>query len=105
MLLLPLVADLLDRGLEDPGCHTSDLKALLVIAVFMVIDMAARLGIVGPWLRDAGLPLLSVVGMIAVGAMILRERDWLRPRSITSQPVESKRDVPEQACEGKFILS
>ena len=82
LLLLPLIVGLLDRGLNDPGCHASDLKTLLLVAVFMLIDLLARLPTVGPWLRDAGLPLLSLVGIMAMGAMVLRESDQLRSKSL-----------------------
>jgi hypothetical protein len=71
----------------------------------MLIDMVARLPAVGPWLRDAGLPLLSLVAIIAVGAMVLRESEQSRSNSLTFQPAGSKRDVPEQTREGKFTLS
>jgi hypothetical protein len=74
LLLLPLVAGLLDRGLEDPAGRGADLKTLLVVAVFMLTDMVARLPGIGPWLRDFGLPLLSLVGMMAAGAMALRKQ-------------------------------
>lgn len=83
LLLLPLVAGLLDHGLEDPGCHTSDLKTLLVVAVFMLIDIVARLRTVGPWSRDCGLPLLSLIGIIAAGAMVLREREQFRSPAVS----------------------
>jgi len=103
LLLLPLIAGLLDRGLEDPGCHASNLKMLLVVAVFMLTDMVARLPVVGPWLRDLGVPMLSLLGIIAVGAMELRKQS--QSKSLSFEPVESKRDVPEQLGEGKFIHS
>ncbi len=74
LLLLPLVAGLLDRGLEDAGRHPSDSRALLALAGFMVVDLAARFGTLGAWLRDLGLPLLSLVGMVVVGAIVLREK-------------------------------
>ncbi|HEV7923981.1 MAG TPA: glycosyltransferase family 87 protein [Verrucomicrobiae bacterium] len=73
LLLLPLVAGLLNRGLEDPAGIASGLKMLLVVAVFMLTDLAARLPAIGPWLRDLGLPLLSLVAIMAAGAIALRE--------------------------------
>ena len=73
LLLLPLVAGLLNRGLEDPAGFASDSKMLLVVAVFMLTDMVARLPAIGPWLRDLGLPLLSLVAIIAAGAIALQE--------------------------------
>jgi hypothetical protein len=75
LLLLPLVAGLLNRGLRDPAGLAPDLKMLLVVAVFMLTDMVARLPAIGPWLRDLGLPLLSLVAMMAMGAMALREHE------------------------------
>jgi hypothetical protein len=72
LLLLPLVTALLDRGLKNPAGHGSDLKILLAVAVFMFTDLVVRLPSVGPWLRDLGLPLLSLVAMMVAGALALR---------------------------------
>ena len=74
LLLLPLVTALLHRGLESPSRPWPASVPLVVIAIFMLTDLLARVGGVGPGLRDAGLPLLSVIGMMAVGAMVLNER-------------------------------
>ena len=79
LLLLPLVAVLLDHGLEDPAGRRADLKTLLVVAVFMLTDVVARLPAIGPWLRDFGLPLLSLVGIMAAGVIALgKQREVLR---------------------------
>jgi hypothetical protein len=72
LLLLPLVAGLLDRGLALPGVHSGNGKLLLVVAIFMGMDMAARFPVIGPWLRDCGFPCLSLCLMLAAGAMALR---------------------------------
>jgi hypothetical protein len=79
LLLLPLVAGLLDRGLADPAGCEADVKTLLAVGIFMLTDLAARLPAIGPWLRDFGLPLLSLVGMMAAGAMALRKQPQLLP--------------------------
>jgi hypothetical protein len=55
---------------------------LLVVAAFMLVDLAARLPGIGPWLRDLGAPLLSLVGMIAAGAMALREQAQSKSKSL-----------------------
>jgi hypothetical protein len=89
LLLLPLVAGLLDRGLEAPGARAPDSKTLLVVAIFMLTDLLARLPALGPWLRDLGVPLLSLVGMIVAGAMALREQDRLKSQSLVLQPAYS----------------
>lgn len=88
LLLLPLVAALLDYGLADPAGLASDPKTLLVVAVFTVIDLVARFPVIGPWLRDCGLPLLSVVGIMWMGAMVLRKSDRRR----MAKPAEMVRD-------------
>jgi hypothetical protein len=90
LLLLPLVAGLLDRGLEDPSCHASDLKTLLVIAVFMLTDMLARLPVIGPWSRDFGMPLLSLGAMMVAGAIVLRETEHLRAKSLSGVAIEDR---------------
>jgi len=72
LLLLPLVTGLLHRGLERPARRVATLLPLLVLVVFMLTDVMARMPVIGPWLRDIGLPLLSVVGMMAAGTVLLR---------------------------------
>jgi hypothetical protein len=89
LLLLPLVAGLLDRALEDPGGRAANSKVLLVVAVFTLTDLAARLPAVGPWLRDLGLPFLSLFAMMAAGVMVLRERQPGRPDPIPLDPALS----------------
>ena len=71
LVLLPLVAALLDRALPDGLGRAADLKLSLVLAVFMLADTLARLPNVGGYLRDAGLPLLSMVALMVAGAVVL----------------------------------
>ena len=75
LLLLPLVAGLVDCGLELPGLHRARPGMLWVVGVFMLTDVLARIPGVGPWLRDAGLPMLTLLGMMVAGAVALRNRE------------------------------
>ncbi len=86
LLLLPLVAGLLDRGLVELGSHPSNFGALLALAIFMLVDMAARFGSLGSWLRDLGLPVLSLVGIVVAGAIVLREKR-IAPVVLASVPI------------------
>jgi hypothetical protein len=74
LLMLPLVAALLDRGLASGVCRVSDWKLLLPVAVFMLTDLLARLPSIGPSLRDLGVPLLSLIYLMWSGAMVLVKR-------------------------------
>jgi alpha-1,2-mannosyltransferase len=70
LLMMPLVTVLLERGLggETRTLNWSWLSPLLI---FMVIDLAARLPGIGPWLRDAGFPCLSLVYVMGSAAVAL----------------------------------
>jgi hypothetical protein len=70
LLMLPLVAVLFERGLGGET-WTLDWSWLSPLLIFMVIDLAARLPGIGPWLRDAGLPFLSLVSVMAAAAVAL----------------------------------
>jgi hypothetical protein len=71
LLLLPLVAALLDGKLTEAENSASVWKLPLVLWVFMLTDLLARLPTIGPRLRDWGLPLLSMVWMLGAGAAAL----------------------------------
>ncbi len=86
LLLLPLIAGLLDNALKDSASRATALSILLVIAVFMLTDLAARLPGVGPWVRDFGLPLLSLVAIMVAGAMVLLERESLAADLVSNAP-------------------
>jgi hypothetical protein len=73
LLLLPLVAALMDRRMENPTKGGGIGKFPMVVVVFMVVDLLARLPTVGGYLRDLGLPLLSLVAMMGAGAILLRK--------------------------------
>jgi hypothetical protein len=71
LVLLPLIAALLDRGLADPPGRPRNSGILLVLMIFMLVDILARLPKIGAFLRDAGVPLLSLVALMGAGAMVL----------------------------------
>lgn len=73
LVLLPLIAALLDRGLADGSGRARNSTLLLVPAIFMLVDILARLPKIGALLRDAGVPLLSMVALMCAGAMVLRK--------------------------------
>ena len=75
LLLLPLVAALLDRNLAEPRDPARIWKLPLVVLIFMLTDMLARLPTIGAYLRDWGLPLLSMIWMLGAGAMLLWKQE------------------------------
>jgi hypothetical protein len=82
LVLLPLIAALLDRGLVDGSGRAPNSKLLGVLAVFMLVDILARLPKIGAFLRDAGVPLLSMVALMCAGANVLLKRK----DSVTATP-------------------
>ena len=75
LVLLPLIAALLDRGLSNGPGRLQNSKILLVLMIFMLVDILARLPKIGAFLRDAGVPLLSMVALMCAGAMVLLQRE------------------------------
>jgi hypothetical protein len=72
LLMLPIVVVLLDYGLGS-GTGPRDSKWLTPLVLFMVVDLAARLPGIGPRLRDAGLPFLTLLYVMAAAAVLLRK--------------------------------
>jgi len=75
LVLLPLIAALLDRGLSNGSSRARNSNLLVLLAIFMLVDILARLPKIGTFLRDAGVPLLSMVTLMCAGAMILLKHD------------------------------
>ena len=71
LLLLPLIAGLVDESLTRHLQGSRDWTIILSLSAFMVIDILARLPRIGGWLREMGLPLLSMVGLIYLGALLV----------------------------------
>jgi hypothetical protein len=71
--LLPLVAGLLKNGLENS--KAAGKKVWGVLGFFMLADLLARVPGVGNQLRDLGVPMLSMVAMMCLGAWILLRKD------------------------------
>jgi len=71
LLLMPLITGLVDEALalNRPGARNR--TVIISLSAFMVIDMLARLPGIGRWLRELGLPLLSLVGLICLGGFIV----------------------------------
>jgi hypothetical protein len=80
LLMLPLIAALVDYGMPRTPDGRWLRKVLVPVAVFMVVDFVARLPVAGEVLRDLGGPLLSLIIVMATGAVVL-----LRPREVTGQ--------------------
>jgi hypothetical protein len=70
VLLLPLIVGLVDRSLPITP-RALDWKLFAPLAVFAVTDFAARLPRIGNSLRDIGVPLLSLLYLMWVGASVL----------------------------------
>jgi alpha-1,2-mannosyltransferase len=73
LLLLPLVAALLDARGQSGAAGASRSRWMQVLAVFMLVDLAARLPGIGFVLRDWGFPLLSLLAVLVAGAVALAQ--------------------------------
>ena len=71
LLLLPLVAALLERHWAQPPEHRGLGWLPWPLVVFLAVDILTRLPAIGPWLRDIGGPVMSVVMLMFVGARVL----------------------------------
>ena len=71
LLLLPLIAALLDLGINAGKFSNANWKILLPVGVFMLADLLARMPGVGPLLRDWGVTTLSLIWLLWTGAMVL----------------------------------
>jgi hypothetical protein len=75
LLMLPLIAALVDYGMPTNPDGPWRRRVMAPVAVFMVVDFVARVPVAGEVLRDWGAPLLSLILIMATGAIVL-----LRPR-------------------------
>ena len=90
LVLLPLLAGLVDYALSLKQWQKPHAMLLIALAVFMIVDIVARLPGIGPVLRDLGAPLLSLVWLMCLGAVIVwrsRGRPALSPGSTTALEV------------------
>ena len=74
LVLLPLIAALVDYGLAGGARRGTASMLRLTLIVFMTIDILARMPALGPWLRDLGLPLLSLIALMIAGVRVLLEQ-------------------------------
>jgi Glycosyltransferase family 87 len=75
LLMLPLIAALVDYGMPTNPDGAWQRRVMVPVAVFMMIDFVARLPVAGNILRDWAAPLLSLILIMATGAVVL-----LRPQ-------------------------
>jgi hypothetical protein len=71
LLMLPLIAALVDYGMPTNPVGAWQMRIMVPLAVFMAIDFVARLPVAGEVLRDWGAPLLSLILIMATGAVVL----------------------------------
>ena len=71
LLLLPLLATLVDCTLPHLIYDFHALRPPWPVIIFMVTDMLVRVPGLGGWLRDLGMPFLTVIWLMASGALIL----------------------------------
>jgi hypothetical protein len=71
LLMLPLVAALIDLGLPQGSRPKVNWKFLLPVIVFMLGDLLARLPGIGRMLRDNGITTVSLLWLLATGAIFL----------------------------------
>jgi len=84
LLMMPLLGGIVGHILESP--HPTEKRTIVVaLLLFMVIDVLARLPVVGPFLRNAGAPLVSLILLMGIGAVLLR-RSAATANVTASQP-------------------
>jgi hypothetical protein len=71
LLLLPLVAGLVDEALAQQEQGVRPRTLIVSLITFTSIDILARIPGIGGWLREAGLPLLSLAGLICLASLII----------------------------------
>ena len=71
LLLLPLASGLMHRRFVSTGMATKVWKLPVLLWFFMLTDLATRLPGIGAYLRDWGVPLLSVICLMVAGAIEL----------------------------------
>ncbi len=91
LLLIPLIAALLDYHLTRTSAPSRMFNLPNLLLFFMLIDILARIAPVGPWLRDVGAPLLSVVALLIVAMRLLLRRDISRSEFTTPVAAEVTR--------------
>lgn len=71
LMIMPLLSGAVDSLLESRRLAEKRL-ILAGLLIFMATDILARLPAIGPALRDLGAPLLSLMLLMAIGAVLLR---------------------------------
>ena len=73
LLLLPVVAALVDRHMGFPAPPGLARASVTALVLFAGTDVVARLTFLGLGLRQIGIPLLTLLGLMAVGAAVMRK--------------------------------
>jgi hypothetical protein len=71
LMLMPLLAGLVDECLDRSPGHGLSRVVVGALGFFLLIDLLARLPGIGSWLRDCGLPFLSLVMLMLAGVSVL----------------------------------
>ena len=82
LLMLPPVTALIDLGLPQGSGSKLNWKLLLPVVVFMLGDLLARLPGIGRILRDNGITTVSLLWLLATGAVFLASRAKLYRTSV-----------------------
>jgi hypothetical protein len=71
-MLLPLIVGLFDAWFERADRGQPESKIPVLLLMFLVVDIVARLPDVGPFVRDAGVPFMSLIALMLGGIAVLR---------------------------------
>ncbi|MDQ6939183.1 MAG: DUF2029 domain-containing protein, partial [Verrucomicrobiota bacterium] len=85
LLLLPLLSALIDHKLPEVVASIRDLRLPTVVTFFMLTDMLVRIPQIGFWLRDGGVPLLTLVSLMTAGALLLWRQRGAEPQRRKSE--------------------
>ncbi len=75
LLLMPLLAGLIYQFLDESPAHRLNRSIPVTLGFFLLIDLLARIPGIGPWLRDCGLPFVSLVMLMITGLSVLLRKE------------------------------
>lgn len=88
LLLLPLLAGLVDYKLPHLIYDFHALRPPWPVIIFMATDMLVRVPGLGGWLRDLGMPFLSVIWVMAAGTLMLSKESFGEVSDYSQMQVE-----------------
>jgi hypothetical protein len=74
LMMMPLLGGIVAHVLDSRN-KVEKQRIIAALVLFMVVDILARFPLVGPFLRDMGVPLLSLILVMVIGVVLLRRAE------------------------------